>query len=225
LEKKLIGFNLGASDFLIKPYEEEELVARVKSLLRMRRLMVEIKEKNALLEKLAVTDELTGIFNRRHFFDEFQQQLALGLRHTFKVACLVMDIDHFKDINDTHGHVAGDEVLRKIGRLLNSCKRGGEIVARLGGEEFVICLFNTDKRSALLAAERFISLIRAYDFSSPNCPGLKNITVSIGLAILPRDAVGTVDDILKAADKAMYRSKANGRDRITVCEWEPEVTA
>lgn len=220
LNKKLKGFDIGASDFLIKPFYPEELVARVKSLLRMRALMDELKEKNAQLKKLATTDELTGLYNRRCFFEKVREQLALGLRHNFKVACLLIDIDHFKKINDTAGHMAGDEVLRKIGRLLNSCKREGELIARFGGEEFVMCLFNTNSQSAFLAAERFRKLISAYDFSSPLSPELK-ITSSIGVAVYPQNGVFTIDELLKAADKALYNSKREGRDRVTIFEWAP----
>jgi diguanylate cyclase (GGDEF)-like protein len=221
LKKKLKGFNLGASDFLIKPYEDEELVARVKSLLRMRRLMLELKEKNTLLKKLSVTDELTGLFNRRHFFESIKQHLALGLRHNFKIACMLMDIDYFKNINDTHGHIAGDEVLRKIGALLNSCKRDGELLARFGGEEFVMCLFNTNTKSSLKAAERFRKLIKSHDFSTDTFRNIKNITMSIGIASCQQNAVITIDELLAAADKALYKSKADGRDRVSLFEWTP----
>lgn len=221
LKKKLTGFNLGASDFLMKPFESEELVARVKSLLRVRSLMEELKEKNALLEKLAVTDELTGLNNRRHFFESTHSQMALGLRHNFKIACLLMDIDHFKKINDTHGHMAGDEVLRKMGALLKASKRDGEELARFGGEEFVMCLFNTDSESAVLAAERFRRLIKEHDFSSV-AQGLK-VTLSIGVAVWPQGSVTSIDELVKAADKALYKSKALGRDMVTLFEWTPGV--
>lgn len=220
LKKKLTGFNLGASDFLIKPFENEELVARVKSLVRMRNLMDELKEKNTLLEKLAVTDELTGLHNRRHFFEALREQLSLGLRHNFKLACLLIDIDHFKRINDTYGHMAGDEILRKVGSLLASCKREGELLARFGGEEFIICLFNTDSENATLAGERFRNLIKSYSFTSALYPAL-SITVSIGLAIYPQGAVISIDELIKAADDALYRSKSGGRDRVTLYEWSP----
>lgn len=220
LKKKLKGFNLGASDFLIKPYDAEELVARVKSLLSMRRLMLELKEKNTLLEKLSVTDDLTGLFNRRHFFESIKQHLALGLRHNFKISCMLMDIDHFKDINDTHGHIVGDEVLRKIGTLLNACKRDGELLARFGGEEFVLCLFNTDTKSSLKAAERFRKLIKSHDFSTDKFRDIKNITMSIGIASCEQNAV-TIDELLAAADKALYKSKADGRDCVSLFEWTP----
>lgn len=220
LSKKLTGFNLGASDFVLKPFDNEELVARVKSLLRVRNLMEELKEKNALLERLAVTDELTGLHNRRHFFEAAHAQMALGLRHHFKIACLLLDIDHFKKINDTFGHMAGDEVLRKAGALLRSCKREGEILARFGGEEFIMCLFNTDAQSASLAAERFRKLIKEHDFSAI-AQGLR-ITVSIGVAVYPQEEVRSIDDLIKSADKALYESKSLGRDRVTLFEWTPD---
>lgn len=220
LKKKLTGFNLGASDFLMKPFESEELVARVKSLLRVRNLMEELKEKNTLLEKLAVTDELTGLHNRRHFFESAHSQMALGLRHHFKIACLLMDIDHFKRINDTYGHMAGDEVLRRAGSLLRSCKREGELLARFGGEEFIMCLFNTDAQSAEMAAERFRKLMMEHDFSSV-AQGLK-ITVSIGVAVYPQEHVDSVDALIKSADKALYESKSLGRNRVTLFEWTPD---
>ena len=218
LKKKLRGFDLGASDFLVKPFHPEELTARVKSLLRMSALMNQLKERNAQLKKLAITDELTGLYNRRCFFDKIKEQMALGHRHNFKVACILIDIDHFKKINDTNGHQAGDEVLKKIGRLLKSCKREGELIARFGGEEFVLCLFNTSSESAYLAAERFRNLLGAYDFSSPLCPDLR-LTVSIGVAVYPHNGLFTIDDLLKAADKALYRSKRDGRNRVTIFEW------
>lgn len=221
LKKKLTGFNLGASDFLMKPFESEELVARVKSLLRTRFLLDELKEKNTLLARLAVTDELTGLYNRRHFFETVKEQMALGLRHNFKIACMLMDIDHFKKINDTHGHIAGDDVLRKIGSLLNSCKREGELLARFGGEEFVMCLFNTDSASVLRAAERFRHLIKSFEFSSSHHPNL-HVTMSIGVAIYPQASIVTIDELIKAADSALYRSKVDGRDKVSLYEWTPQ---
>lgn len=221
LKKKLLGFNLGVSDFLEKPFDSEELAARVKSLLRVRDLMIELKKKNALLEKLAVTDELTGLHNRRHFFDTVKEQMALGLRHHFMVACLLMDIDHFKNINDTWGHMTGDTVLRKIGGLLASCKREGELLARFGGEEFIMCLFNTDAAMAATAAERFRKLIKSYEFTAPDGSRL-NITVSIGLAIYPQQSIVTIDELIKAADEALYTAKAEGRDRVSLFEWKTD---
>ena len=223
LKKKLKGFNLGASDFIIRPYDEAELVARVKSLLRIRLLMLELKEKNSLLEKLSVTDELTGLYNRRYFFESVKQQMALGMRHNFNIACMLMDIDHFKAINDTHGHIAGDMVLRKIGSLLNICKRSGELLARYGGEEFVLCLFNTNAKSSLKAAERFRKLIKSQDFSTDAFPNIGIVTMSVGIAICEQNVSVTIDidELLAASDRALYESKSSGRDRVSISEWAP----
>ncbi len=217
LKNKLAGFDAGASDFLVKPFNAQELIARVNTLLKIHRLMDELKEKNALLARLAVTDELTGLYNRRHFYDAAKARLSIGRRHGLKCACILMDIDWFKKINDAYGHAAGDDILKKISALLNSNIRGGELLARFGGEEFVIFIFNTDSENALLAAERFCGAVRAHNFSSPLYPPL-HLTVSIGAAIYLQDKPHTVDDIIKAADKALYRSKADGRDRVTICE-------
>lgn len=216
--KKLRGFNLGASDFLVKPFDGEELAVRVASLLRMRALVEELREKNALLERLALTDELTGINNRRRFFDAVRERMALGMRHNFKVACLLMDIDHFKSINDTYGHITGDSVLRRIGALLSSGTREGEVLARFGGEEFITCLFNTDYRSAAAAAERFRNLVKSCDFQASDGTALK-VTVSIGLAIYPQASIVNIDELIKAADDALYEAKTNGRDRVELYEW------
>ncbi len=224
LKGKLTGFNLGASDFLIKPFNKEELVARVKSLLRIRTLMTELKQKNMLLEKLAITDDLTGLNNRRYFFETVREQLALGVRHNFDIACMLLDIDYFKSINDTHGHLAGDEVLRILGKLLSEAKREGEVLARFGGEEFIICLFNTDTKSSLKAAERFRSIIEKHDFSTEQFPHLDNITVSIGISVCSQHSATsgegsvTIDELLKTADTALYRSKSGGRNKITLLE-------
>jgi len=216
LKNKLAGFHVGASDFLLKPFNSLELTARVNTLLKTQRLMEELKEKNALLAKLAVTDELTGLYNRRHFFGEAKAQMAMGLRHGFKYACILMDIDYFKKINDTYGHAAGDEILRKISKLLTSCMREGELLARFGGEEFIICLFNTDSESALLAAERFSGVIRAHDFSSPLHPSV-HITMSIGVAICLQSKPHTMDDLIKAATGSRYARRRICLDRAFLC--------
>jgi diguanylate cyclase (GGDEF)-like protein len=218
LKNELSCPGIGASDFIIKPFEEKELAARVATLLRTRRLMDELRQKNALLEKLAVTDELTGLYNRRYFFKTVREQLSLAERHSWDVSFLAIDIDHFKYINDTYGHSAGDEVLKKAGRLLNSCKREGELLARFGGEEFVICLLNTDLQSTLLAAERFRRLFRQHDFSTESCPDI-SLTVSIGVAMYPHGTSYTIDDALNSADYAMYKSKMGGRDRVSLFDW------
>ncbi len=222
IDAKLAGFDAGASDCLVEPYETVELVLRVNAALRNFKVVRDIRDENRKLARLAVTDELTGLYNRRYFFEVVQSQMALGTRHGFKIACLLLDIDHFKQVNDAFGHAAGDEILKKTGAILNTSRRDGELLARLGGEEFVICLFNTDSESSLLAAEKFRNLIKAHDFSSPLHPPAR-LTVSIGIAVYPQKHKLTIDDLIRAADKAMYLSKSDGRDRVTIYEESGEL--
>ncbi|MBI5235152.1 MAG: diguanylate cyclase [Deltaproteobacteria bacterium] len=222
IDAKLAGFDAGASDCLVEPYETVELVLRVNAALKNFKVVRDIRDENIKLSRLAVTDELTGLYNRRYFFEVVQSQMALGTRHGFKIACLLLDIDHFKQVNDTFGHAAGDEILKKTGAILNTSRRDGELLARLGGEEFVICLFNTDSESSLLAAEKFRNLIKAHDFSSPLHPTAR-LTVSIGIAVYPQKHKLTIDDLIRAADKAMYLSKNDGRDRVTIYEESGEL--
>lgn len=208
---KIKGLTIGASDYIIKPFDSGELIARVKVLLRMEKLQEELKEKNALLERLAITDELTGVPNRRYFFEILRMQMALAKRYGFPIACLLMDIDHFKRVNDTYGHPTGDMVLKRLAQVISSTKREGELLARIGGEEFAICLFKTDALGAIHAAERIRRLVESTDFPE----GFK-VTVSIGVSSFPEDGVETIDDLLKTADEAMYHAKKAGRNRVVV---------
>ena len=115
---KVKGLEIGASDYLIKPFDSSELLARIIVFIRMQRLQEELKEKNALLEKLSITDELTGIYNRRYFYEYMNMQAALAKRHSYQIGCIMIDVDHFKKINDTFGHDVGDKALKGLARLM-----------------------------------------------------------------------------------------------------------
>ncbi|MEK7773321.1 MAG: diguanylate cyclase [Deltaproteobacteria bacterium] len=212
LKDRLAGFKLGTSDFLMKPFDDAELAARAGCRLKTHNLIMELRERNALFEKLTVTDALTGLYNRRYFLDAANEQMALGLRHGFKIAFMLIGIDHFKTVNDTWGRQAGDDVLKKLGSLLNSRRRKGELLARHGAEEFIICLFNTAPEKAMLAAQRFRRLISSHAFSSIHHPRM-HITASIGAAVYPQDGVAVVDELVTAAGSALFRAKKEGRDR------------
>lgn len=206
---KIKGLTIGANDYVTKPFDKGELIARVKVLLRMEELKEELKEKNAELKRLAITDELTGLPNRRYFFDTMKTQLALAKRHGFSISCLVMDIDHFKRINDTYGHSTGDMVLKGVASVVESTKRGGEVMARIGGEEFAICLFRVGETEAVHTAERIRKAVE-----STNLPEGLKVTISIGVSSFPGGGVETIYDLLKTADEAMYHAKEAGRNRV-----------
>lgn len=212
---KIKGLKIGASDYVIKPFDGHELVARIHVFIKLKELQEELKEKNILLEKLSITDELTGLYNRRYFYDHISMHVALAKRHEYHIGCLMMDIDHFKNVNDTFGHAVGDKVLKKASKIMADKVREGEIVARFGGEEFIVCLCRADTEGALSAAERMRKSVENSNFSEDSSNPLK-VTISVGIAMFPQKGLNNADDIIKAADEALYHAKEAGRNKAIV---------
>ncbi|MDP9001381.1 MAG: diguanylate cyclase [Myxococcota bacterium] len=164
--------------------------------------------------RLATTDVLTNLLNRRAFLDAIERERARSDRHTFPLSMLLLDIDHFKRINDGRGHAAGDAVLRGVARVLGSVARKSDFVARWGGEEFVVGLPQTSDAGARVAAERFRRAVAAEPYPVPDAHEPVAVTVSIGAA--SADAPWSVDRLVGAADAAMYAAKMRGRNRVEV---------
>ena len=158
------------------------------------------------LEKMALTDSLTGLFNRRHFYTEIERELARSLRYGDAFSVAMLDIDHFKRINDTHGHNIGDAVLEQISRLMLKTFRELDVVCRYGGEEFIVLMPNTERTKAKAAAERLRRSVESEDF-----PEGINVTVSGGVGQYEE---GTIDDFIKTVDALLYNAKELGRNRI-----------
>ncbi len=213
LSDKIKGFTLGASDYLVKPFDKGELILRIKTLLKMHGLQEELKARNVLLERIATTDDLTGLPNRRNFFDTARTIVALAKRNDLPIACLMIDIDFFKKINDTYGHLAGDMVLKKVAEVMLKNKREGELLARFGGEEFVMCLFKADEAAAFGAAERFRKRIDEMKIQLDESKAIF-VTVSAGCSALAGDSLTDIDKLIAMADEALYRAKNNGRNRV-----------
>ena len=164
------------------------------------------------LEELATTDELTGVFNRRYFMEQGINELKRAERHLRPFSVIMMDIDHFKQINDTFGHTAGDIVLRNIAQACSSGLRNTDLFARWGGEEFVMMLPETTPEDSLLIAERLRQIIAS---STIQCePGTVTVTASFGVCGIIKTEDTTLDDMIQKADKALYRAKAEGRNRV-----------
>ena len=196
----------GANDFIIKPFDEDELIARTSNLMENKRLLEQARKQQEELTKLAMTDQLTGLYNRHSLFDIGPKYLSDAKRHQFPVSLLVIDLDHFKNINDTHGHAVGDIVLKAVGQVLKDNCRTEDFVGRFGGEEFVMILSHCDLDFALSKAE---NLRQAIENSKPN--GL-TITSSIGATALVKS-----DDfvsLFEKADKAVYEAKDTGRNKV-----------
>jgi two-component system, cell cycle response regulator len=174
------------------------------------------------LRRAGMTDGLTGVHNRRYFDHRSLIEFSQAVRHRYPLACLFLDIDHFKAINDRHGHPAGDEVLRQVGGLILRSLRTGDLAARYGGEEFVVLLPRTDLTGACEVAERIRLMVQEAPFVTPE-GGTVSATLSAGLAMLSPGATSFAD-LLSAADKALYEAKRGGRNR-TVAEGGGTVNA
>ncbi len=221
IEDKVEGLEVGANDYLPKPVNNRELEARIYAALRTRSLQNDLRERNKelqeLLEKvevMAVTDPLTGLYNRRRFYEALKKEFAAAKRYHHPLTCLMLDIDYFKRINDEYGHAMGDEVLKEIGKILSSSLREVDIPARYGGEEFVILFPHTPKDKAIVVAERIMDKIRKTRFKH----GGKEVslTVSIGIASTENIEDGSDDDLVRYADSALYIAKEKGRNRLEV---------
>ena len=220
---RVMGLHTGADDYLPKPFSWEELNARIYACLRTRNIQEELRNKNQQLEellhqveKMAITDSLTGLYNRRRFQESLQKEFHRCHRYKVPLTCLLIDLDHFKVINDTYGHQTGDAVLSETGKLLLKTFRDIDTVARYGGEEFTAILPETDKRAAAQAANRLMTAVAGHPFTGKETA--LHVTVSIGISGIPDEAITSPDQLIQAADFALYGAKQAGRNRIEVCE-------
>ena len=211
----LQAFEKGAVDYIVKPFNSRELLARVKTHLELKYTRDELKKALAELEKLATTDPLTGIANRRHLLTLGEREFSRVCRYDRPFSILMLDLDRFKNINDTYGHAIGDEVLKKMAEVTLSVLRTVDYFGRFGGEEFVILLPETNMKDAIEVAERIGHKIAAMQFI--HLEQTINITTSIGVATYQIGDT-TIDNILRRADEALYQAKRLGRDRVMAVE-------
>jgi two-component system, cell cycle response regulator len=204
------GLESGADDFIVKPFDQGELKSRVKIGERIIRLEQKIIQ-------IANTDYLTGVFNRRAFMERLEQEINRSVRHKKGFSVIITDIDHFKNINDSHGHQVGDLVLQKFAGKLSEISRSYDFVGRYGGEEFIICLPETGMEQSGLIAERMRSEIAGLKINLPgNSSAPVSVTASFGIASCIENCIGNTDSIIKMADDALYQAKAEGRNRVCV---------
>lgn len=202
----------GASDFIFKPFRFEELDLRIKRVLRESELKKERTRMLKEMEELAITDALTGLYNSRHFFHQIKQEIKRYDRYSRALSMMILDIDFFKQYNDTWGHLEGDKVLMNIGRIISACMRSMDTAYRYGGEEFAILLPETDLKMACVVGNRIRESIAAEIFR-PEPGKIQTVTVSIGASELLEEE--DFRAFIKRTDKAMYTSKQTGRNRLT----------
>jgi len=216
------GFEAGADDYIRKPANELELLARLKAGQRIVRLEQSLREANAKIHILSITDPLVGTFNRRHLNEQLIHEVERARRYVRPLAVIMADLDFFKDINDHHGHQVGDQVLRAFAELTQgSIRQASDWIARYGGEEFVVVLPQTDLAGATCTAEKIRNQCAAGPFRT--AAGDVPLTASFGVACLssvpdPRGVAADADALLREADAALYRSKHQGRNRVSVAE-------
>lgn len=212
-KRALRALELGAHDIIVRPLDEEELQARARTLMRRKRYMDALRTRLDQSLELAVTDQLTGLYNRRFLVSQLGPLVQRAQCGGDSVAVMVIDLDHFKQVNDAYGHDVGDEVLKEFSARLASNVRPSDFACRMGGEEFVVIMPNTNGDVGCLAAERLRRQICASPFPISSGRGELDVTVSIGVAVADaRDE--NADQVLKRADLALYDAKRAGRNRV-----------
>ena len=224
-EHQVAAFEAGADDFIVKPVRPRLLEARLRACARvillqsevsrdkqeLRRCMAELGVANRKLQQAALADALTGLYNRRYALDRLDQEWADATRSGLPLTCMVLDLDFFKRINDTYGHDVGDQVLKETAALLRTALRQGDVVCRLGGEEFVILGPGLDAHTGQACAERIRAAVAAQRIRSADAE--VRVTASIGVAVRTAGTEGPAG-LLKAADEACYAAKHAGRNRV-----------
>ncbi len=210
----LRGLDLGVNDYILRPIDRNELVARVRTQLRRKRYADSLRENVQAAIELAVVDALTGLNNRRFLETHLAQALDKAAQKGRPLSLMILDIDHFKAVNDTYGHDAGDEVLKVFARRIKRVLRGADLVCRLGGEEFVVVMPDTPVPIAARVAERLRAAVEGEGFPI-DAKGSRTITVTTSIGIAERGVEADADALLHRSDKALYASKTAGRNRVT----------
>ena len=211
--RKLIqALDMGVNDYLMRPVDRNELLARVRTQLRKKRYSDKLRHNVQLSLEMAITDPLTGLHNRRYMASHLDT-LMKSASPAKPISFLILDIDYFKAVNDTHGHDVGDEVLREFATRISANVRGIDLACRHGGEEFVVVMPDTDSGFAFTVAERLRQSIESTPIKISRAPSSLNITVSIGIAS-SNGSPDVPEQLLRRADQALYRAKREGRNRV-----------
>lgn len=237
VDNSIAALKKGAFDYILKPFDDLEVVvdaakraiANLSAIREQQYLLNTLSRQNQELgtlnkkfRELAIRDGLTGLFNHRHGEDRLADEVDRARKFNRNLSLLFIDLDNFKFFNDKHGHLAGDEVLHSLGKLMSGATRDSDTLARWGGEEFIIIAPETNEQQACQLAETIRKLVAAYAFPHADQQPLGHVSLSIGVATMS-DGIANAEQLLKLADKAVYRAKESGRDRTVFCRSELEM--
>ncbi|MGD9581963.1 MAG: diguanylate cyclase, partial [Vampirovibrionia bacterium] len=214
IKTKLAAFNSGADDYICKPFNSTELIARINVAEKQIKKLKKLKTENDRLEKLVLTDPLTNLGNKRFFDEQLTKEMNRAERYENNLALVILDIDHFKKINDTYGHVIGDKILKRVGNILLASTRDSDIVCRVGGEEFIVLLPETSKENAFAVAEKIRKVFEKTTFIFSNIK--IHITISLGISMMTPDLIPDQIEFIDMADKALYIAKNEGRNKTII---------
>lgn len=211
VNEKVIGLEVGGDDYISKPFHPDELRARVRAALRTKSMRDRLRRERENLAAQAITDELTGVYNRRHLNTRLSEEIVRSHRYGSELTCLMLDLDHFKEVNDTHGHQTGDAVLQQFVMAVRSCLRASDILARYGGEEFTIVVTETGLAGGQITAEKLRRFVEEHEFHTASNEPMR-LTTSVGVSAL--QAEDTPEALLARADQALYEAKKTGRNKV-----------
>jgi diguanylate cyclase (GGDEF)-like protein len=217
-DKKVAGLRMGGHDYITKPFDIYELMARIEAALRIRSIPGPLHRDDRRLAELSLADPLTGVYSQNYLLERLAEEIERARKYCYPIACVVIDIDHFKTINEKYGRVQGDQALQRLAILLKKANRVVDLVGRLGADQFLVLLTQTDLGGAKVVAERLHTQIgRARLVAiNPNQP----LSVSVGISAFPGSRVGTKDEMLKQAREALQEAKSRGGDLL---EYTPTI--
>lgn len=229
LDTAVSALRSGAYDYFFKPFEDLDVISaaarraaeKIQLITENQNLIKQLTKKteelqksNNVLKELAIRDGLTGLFNHRYFQEDLAYELLRADRYKRNFSLIFLDVDYFKNYNDTHGHTQGDKLLRTLGQILKNNFRKSDLIARYGGDEFVISLPETGKTETRIVAEKICKIVSDYPFPGRKTQPQKKVTLSIGIASFPEDGTDG-SSLLHCADQALYQAKKSGRNQVS----------